>query len=32
MFAEVKASKIDLEELGGELPKRKEELSGETAS
>jgi hemerythrin superfamily protein len=32
MFAEAKASKMDLDALGGELLKRKEELSGEAAS
>lgn len=32
MFAEAKASKMDLEELGGELLKRKVELAGEAAS
>lgn len=32
MFAEAKASKMDLEELGGELLRRKQELSGEAAS
>jgi hemerythrin superfamily protein len=31
MFAEAKASKMDLEELGAELLGRKRELSGETA-
>lgn len=31
MFAEAKASKMDLEELGDELLKRKQELAGETA-
>jgi len=32
MCPKVRASKIELEELGGELLERKEELSGETAS
>jgi len=32
MFAEAKASKMDLKELGGELLKRKEELTGAAAS
>jgi hemerythrin superfamily protein len=32
MFAEAKASKMDLDALGGELLKRKEKLSGEAAS
>jgi hypothetical protein len=31
MFAEAKASKMDLEELGAELLGRKRELAGETA-
>jgi hemerythrin superfamily protein len=32
MFAEAKASKMDLEELGGELLRRKAELSAEAAA